>query len=291
VEAVLANRNSDPAAAFQDTVLLTMSQGHPRVRPLDLEAFHQIDLDDAFAFYQDRFADASDFTFVIVGAFEPEAIRPLVETYLGGLPDLDREESWRDLGVRPPTGVIKKEVHKGVEPRSQTRIIFTGPFEYTQDNRLGIRIMTSILETRLRKVIREDMSGTYGVSVSRTYDLLPEPNYSIGISFGSDPERVEELVAAVFDEIQALQAEGPSPEDLQAATEQERRTKETNLKENGWWATQLRFSYEYGSDPRLLVDEGPLQRVTAETVQRDARLWIRLDNYVQVSLFPDAGGG
>ena len=291
VEAMLSNREANPAAAFQDTLLLTMSQGHPRVRPMDLEAFREIDLDEAFAFYRDRFADASDFTFVLVGAFEPEAIRPMVETYLGGLPDLDREESWRDLDVDPPTGVIKKEVHKGVEPQSQTRIIFTGPFDYTQDNRVGIRIMTSVLETRLQKLIREEMSGTYGVSVSRAYDLIPEPDYSIGISFGSDPDRVGELVDAIFGEIRTLQDEGPSPEDLQAATEQERRTKETNLQENGWWASQLMFTYQNGSDPRLLVDEGPVERITAETVRRDAGLWLRLDNYVQVSLYPQVGGG
>ncbi len=290
VEAVLANRNADPAAAFQDTLLLTMGQGHPRVRPMDLEAFQEIDLDEAFAFYEDRFADASDFTFVFVGAFEPEAIRPMVETYLGGLPDLDREERWRDLDIDPPTGVILKEVQKGVEPQSQTRIIFTGPFDFSQDNRLGIRIMTSVLESRLQRLIREELSGTYGVSVSRTYQPFPEPNYSIGISFGSDPERVEELVEAILGEIRTFQSDGPSQADLQAATEQERRTKETNLRENGWWVTQLLFSYQYGNDPRLLIDTGPMERVTTETVQRDARLWLRLDNYVQVSLFPEVGG-
>ena len=96
---------------------------------------------------------------------------------------------------------------------------------------------------------------------------------------------------AILGEVQTFQNDGPSQEDLQAATEQERRTKETNLQENGWWVTQLRYSYQYGHDPHLLIDTGPMERVTAETVQRDARLWLRLDNYVQVSLFPEVGGG
>jgi zinc protease len=291
MDAFLANRGNSPAAAFQDTVLVTMAQGHPRARPLSLEAFRDIDLDEAFAFYQDRFADASDFTFVFVGAFEPAEIRPLVETYLGGLPDLDREETWVDLDMDPPTGVIEKEVHKGVEPQSQTQIIFTGPFDYTFDNRLGIRVLTSILDTRLREVVREELSGTYGVNVGRTYDPAPEPNYSIRISFGSDPERVEELVEAIFTAIRSLQENGPSPEDVATALEQERRTKETNVQENAWWASQLRFAYEQGTDPHMLVDDSRMAGVTPETVQRDARLWIRLDNYVKVSLFPETGGG
>jgi zinc protease len=290
MEAFLANRSNSPMAAFQDTILVTMGQGHPRAKPLSMESFQEIDLDEAFAFYQDRFADASDFTFVFVGAFEPQEIRPLMETYLGSLPDLNREESWVDMDMDPPTGVIEKEVVKGVEPQSQTQIIFTGPFEYTYENRLGIRVLTSVLDTRLREVVREELSGTYGVGVGRTYEPAPEPNYSIRISFGSDPERVEELVEAIFAEIRSIRDNGPRPEDVDAALEQERRAKETNVQENGWWATQLRFAYEHGTDPHLLVDDSRMARVTPETVQRDARLWLNLENYVKVSLFPEGGG-
>jgi zinc protease len=287
VQAVLANRANSPQAAFQDTLQVTMAQGNPRVRPLTMETFDEIDLDEAFTFYRDRFADASDFTFVLVGAFQPEEIRPLVETYLGSLPDLDREESWRDLDIDPPTGIVEKQVHKGVEPQSSTQIIFTGPFDYTPENRVEIRILASVLESRLREVVREEMSGTYGVTVGRSYELFPEPSYSLSIGFGSDPERVEELVDAIMAEIRDLQASGPSQEAVEAAKEQERRTKETNLQENGWWAAQLRFVYEQGSDPLLLVDQSLLEGVSPAAIQRDANQWLRLDNYVRVSLFPE----
>jgi len=123
--------------------------------------------------------------------------------------------------------------------------------------------------------------------VGRSYDLFPEPDYSIQISFGSDPERVEELVDAIFAEIRNLQENGPSDDDVHDAKEQERRTKETNLEQNGWWVSQLRFAYEQGSDPHLLVDDSFMQGVTPETVRRDANLWLRLDNYVRVSLYPE----
>ncbi len=42
-----------------------------------------MNLDTSLAFYKDRFADASDFTFVFVGSFDLPAIKPLVERYLG----------------------------------------------------------------------------------------------------------------------------------------------------------------------------------------------------------------
>jgi len=195
-----------------------------------------------------------------------------------------------DLGMEPPSGVIRKEVRKGVEPQSQTQIIFTGPFEYNRENRLGMRAMAGALEIRLRELIREELGGTYGVGVSGNYVKYPQPAYSVRISFGSDPERVEELVGAVFQEMEAFSADGPTSEELQAVTEQERRARETNLQENGWWVAQLRFADEYGSDPRFLVDQSLLAGVTAETIRRDAQRYLRMDNYVQVSLFPETGG-
>lgn len=188
-----------------------------------------------------------------------------------------------------PSGVIRKEVRKGVEPQSQTRIIFSGPFEYTRENRLGMRAMTGALEIRLRGLIREELGGTYGVSVSGSYEKFPEAAYTVQISFGSDPERVEELVGAVFQEMESFTTEGPTPEEIQAVTEQERRARETNLQENGWWVAQLRFADQYGSDPRFLLDESLLAGVTAETIRRDAQRYLRMDNYVQLSLFPETG--
>ena len=55
----------------------------------------QMNLDKSLAFYKDRFADASDFTFVFVGSFDLPTIKPLVERYLGSLPSLHRKEAGR----------------------------------------------------------------------------------------------------------------------------------------------------------------------------------------------------
>ncbi len=287
--AFLDNLSANPQAAFQDTVTMTMGNGHPRVRPYNLESFQEIDLDEAFAFYQDRFADAGDFTFVFVGAFQPREIRPLVETYLGSLPSSGRKEGWVDLDMDPPTGVIRKVVRRGMEPQSQTQILFTGPFDYIPENRLGMRTMTTALSIRLRELIREELGGTYGVGVNGVYEKHPEARFTVSISFGSDPARVDELREALFAEIEAFRTDGPTPEEVQAAREQERRARETNLEENGWWAAQLRFADQNGSDPRLLLDDTLLKAVSAETIRNHARLYLPLDNYVQVTLLPEGG--
>ncbi len=289
MNAFLANRSADPNTAFRDTITVTLTQHHFRTRPPSQELYEEMDLDKSLAFYRDRFADASDFTFVFVGTFDPDSLRALIQTYLGGLPSTGREETWRDEGIMPPTGVIEKTVYRGIEPKSRTQIVFTGPFEWTRENRYAIRSLASALRIRLREVLREDMGGTYGVGVSGVGIRDPRQEYTFRISFGTAPERLEELTGAVFQQIDSIKTFGPTQEDIDKVKEIQRRERETNLRENGYWLSQLVSYDRYGLDLRGILTYGELvDGLTAEMVQEAAQRYVRTDNYVQVSLYPEA---
>jgi len=283
------SRAQVPEAAFSDTLLVTITQHHPRVRPLTPELVNTAKLDEALDVYRDRFKDFGDFTFYFVGNVDTAALRPLVETYLGGLPSTGRHETWRDLGIRPPTGVVRKTVYRGVEPKARTQFVFTGPFEQTQKNRHVLRSMGEALQIRLREVLREDMGGVYGVGVGASSTVIPDTACQVTIGFGADPARLDELVDAVFKEIRALQSTGPADSVVQKVKEAQRRSRETNLRENGYWLSQLVTSDQWGLDPRnLLTYDTLIDQLTAEDIREAARRYIRLDNYVQVTLMPEA---
>ena len=78
-----------------------------------------MDLDKALSFYKKRFADASGFTFVIVGNVDLAKTKTLAETYLGSLPAGGHKEAWHDINVTRPNGVAKKLVTQGTEPKSR----------------------------------------------------------------------------------------------------------------------------------------------------------------------------
>ena len=279
-----------PQFALMDTVATTLSQGHPRAGGSiadQMRAIQEADLDVALEFYRDRFADASDFTFFFVGAFEPAAIRPLVERWLGSLPNLGRVESWVDLGIDPPAGVIEKVVHKGVEPQSQTEIHFRGDAEYSLEEATAIDALASVLRIRLRELLREDMGGTYGVGVSGSLSDRPDDEYAIVVQFGSDPERVDELSAVVFEEIERLRNEGPDPEIVAKVRETDRRTRETNLEENGYWLSRLRAFVQAERDFRDIPRYDWIEGWTAEQVQEAAIRYLRTDQYARFVLLPE----
>ncbi len=105
---LLANQAAAPEYAFAKMLTETLTQNHLRRRLTTPETVDQWNLDKSLAFYKERFADACNFTFVFVGDFDLATMRPLAERYLGGLPALHRQEMAKDVGVRPPKGVIEK---------------------------------------------------------------------------------------------------------------------------------------------------------------------------------------
>ena len=287
-QAMLENRSASPISAFYDTVTVTLSQNHFRAQPRTSAWYEQMDLEDSFTFYQDRFADASDFTFAFVGTFKIDSIKPLVLTYLGGLPSADREETWQDVGIRPPEGVIRKTVSKGLEPVSRTEILFTGPFEWNRENRHSLRSMAEALQITLREILREDLGGTYSVNVRGSSGRDPTQGYTAIISFGSSPERLDELTQVVFAQVDSLKLVGPSSEVVDKVKEAQRRSYETNLRQNGYWLSRLMFADRYELDPaNILAFEELIDSLTAEKIQEAAHRYLRTDNYVQVSLYPE----
>ena len=89
------NLLSDPMQFYFDQYRRIRTNHHPRAPKLPSEEdFEKIDFNKTIDIYKDRFADASDFTFFFVGAFNADSITPLIETYLGSLPDIERKEIW-----------------------------------------------------------------------------------------------------------------------------------------------------------------------------------------------------
>ncbi len=285
---LLVNQGVMPEIAYLDVLNNAMYQDHPRRRRPTVESVDQWNLDKSLAFYKDRFADANNFTFYFVGSFDEATIKPLVERYLGALPSLKRKEMWKDIGVKRPTTVVERRVERGIEPKSISTIVFSGPFEFTQERRGAIRAMSEILSNRLLEVIREELGGTYGISANASYSKYPRGEYSITIQFVSSPDRTDDLVKRVFAEIEKFKNEGPTEKQLTDEKEALIREFETNSKQNAYLIGQISQRFFNGEDPAGIWDVPDFyRRVDAATVKEAAKLYLNPNSYVRVSLFPE----
>jgi zinc protease len=288
IKTYLENRTKSPETVFSDTLRTTLQRDQPRFRPMTVDEIPQMDLQKSLAFYRDRFADASDFTFILVGNLDLAVIEPLVTRYLASLPSIHRKETWKDWRVPPPEGVVKRVVEKGVEPKSLTAIVFSGPFRDDPANEINIRAAAQILETRLRKLLREKLSGTYDVSVRPSYDKIPREEFRVSIDLGTDPARMDEMSKAIFSEIKKLKKDGPAAKEVDEDRLAESRDYETASRENGWWLSELTESYELGGNPAAIVQfPKSLKLLTRASVRAAAKTYFNTKRYVQVTLYPE----
>lgn len=283
------NRRLSPELTFAEEMNKFITQNNPRYQLPTPETYQKVDLEKAFAFYKDRFADAGDFTFVFVGNLDLEKVKPLIEMYLGSLPTKGRKETWKDNKLIYPDGVATKTVTKGTEPKSSVQIMFHGPEKWTRDNENDMRMLGEALTIRFREVLREDMGGVYGVRVGGSIRRRPKQEYTFSVNFGCAPDNVEKLKDAVFAEAKTIQEKGLGDDYIAKIKETRKRSHEINLKENGWWLGQLERAYTYGDDPKLIPDIAPLtEKVTSDRIKAAAKKYINPKIYIFGVLKPEA---
>ena len=282
------NKGTSPDDVFSDSISAVMSNYHERALPMTLESLKEADLNRIMEIYMDRFANAGDFTFFFVGNFDEKKIKPLIEKYLGGLPAIQREESWVDLGISKPEGVVEKVVYKGTEPKSTVFLAFPGTYVYNQETKVKLDIMVSALNIRLRENIREEQSGVYGISCWINQSHFPKEEYYVGVYFGCAPENVDKLIKSVFEEIEKMQQEGALEVNLSKAQESALRSLENNLRENRFWLNTLKNFYFHNRDfTEFDKYEGIVKNISVEDMKNYAEKYIHTDHYIRVVLMPE----
>jgi len=281
---------ASPDVVFNQTIDAALSGNSPRRQPETPATVDRWDLGKSMAFYKARFADASRFTFVFVGSFTPETIKPLVETYIASLPASHGQETWRDLGVVAPQGVVEKTVRKGIAPKSQVAIVFHGPFDYDLAHLQALRTMTMLLQSRLFDSIRQELGGTYSITATPDADKFPHPEYTVRIEWTCDPARTDALVQRVFQEVEFVKATHLDGRQMGLVRESLVREYEQNSEDNGYFLRQISRAYEDGNGARVadaLNMPEQIKGLTSDMIQQAAQKYLDAASYVKVVLMPE----
>ena len=284
----VANRGQSPGQVFAEKIEDINTSHHFTSQPLTPERVDTIDRAKVISFYRERFTNAADFTFFMVGSFKPDEVAPLLARYLGALPSTGKKTSdYKDLGIHFPASVERARVEKGREPRSQTVISFFAdpPADSTVAER--INTATTVLQTRLRDVLREELGQTYTVSVGLAQELPQKGGGYMRVSFGAAPENIQAMADRVLAEVKRLQSEGPAADLVESAKETARRGYETSLRENGYWLRRLQTVQMFGTPVgEIMTRQSRIEAVTASSVQDVFKTYFPLDRYTVVTLVP-----
>jgi len=255
-----------------------------------LERLAKLDRNTMAAFYKERFSNAADFTFFMVGAFKVDEALPLIARYIGSLPSKGTATTKaKDIGFKFPAAIEKATVEKGREPKVSTRISFFAdpPVDPAEITRLTTA--TDVLDLTLREVLREQLGETYGVGVDFQQETFQRGGGHVFIQFTGAPENHQKMTDRVLAEVQRLQKEGPTEDFLNRVKQTALRENEEGVKQNGYWLSRLQGAKLLGLDPvvHFLEREKRIQSVTPAQVKEMFVKYFPLTRYTVVSLVPE----
>ena len=203
----------------------------------------------------------------------------------------NRRETAVTSGIRPPAGVVERQLGKGLDPRSQVSVVFTGPFENDQANRDhrardGRKRSRAACSGRCARISAAPTASAHG----RQFTERPSNEYRVTIEFACDPARMDALVTSLFRVVDQFRELGPSraqTSDVRAALI---RDLETNSRDNAYLLNQLTYKYQYGEDPAEAFNlEKFYDQITPAAIQKAAQTYLDTKRYVKVTLVPAAG--
>ncbi len=285
---VLDSKNR-PEKVFRDSVNCNLWNYHTRRKPLTEDIVESFNMMKMYDIFTERFSDPSDFVFIFVGNFDTESMRAYVERYIGSIPSNGIKEHWKDDSLRMFKGKIEKNFVKGLEKKSFARIVMNGEFDWSYRERFLIRALNNLLDIRLREVLREEKGGTYGVGIWFTTEAFPEKRYSLNITFGCNPDRVEELIGDAISVLKDVSSNLQKDIYLTKVKEILKRELELDLKDNYFWADKF-YQYYFYNDPENMIELlwDYIDKLTLEDLLQIAKKYIKFDNFAKFVLLPES---
>ena len=244
-----------------------------------------IDYNRIMEMYKNRFQEAGDFTFVFVGNINPEEVKPLIETYLGGLPTNSRIEKFEDTKMYFHKGQYKNVFNKQMEtPMATVVVIASGQCEYTLKNKILMQCLSRTLDMVYLEEVREKQGGTYGVQTIGQLSRYPKDDEGIlEIVFNTDPTKREMLMQIIMGELQKVANEGPKEEHLAKVKEAMVKQYAENIKENTYWMGMLYQYYWYDENMDSNYEQ-TVNSITVKDVQMFAKQLFDQGNLLEVSM-------
>ena len=284
---IASDPSIDPGYA-EFAALLDARYDDPRFLLPTVDSLNSVTADDIARVYRDRVGDASDFTFAFSGDFDPDEAIELSRRYLGTLPSTGNVDRVDFVEPSPPSGIVAEQVNAGQGEQASVALLFTAPATTDRADDVVAAIMQEVITARLTDVVREELGDSYSpFSFARIGDGS-QPNAETYISNTTSPELLDEVVAAVGEQLDDLRTSGPTDAEFEAASENIRQQLDLFSNEQINDEVLSVFTDPAGSasfdeflDQRRWVDE-----TTATDIRDAIARWLPADRYIDVRVLP-----
>ena len=286
MEVSLKNRLLQPENVFSDSLTLTLGNHHPRVKPMTVDDLKKVNYDRILEMAKERTANAAAYTFTIIGNYDEQTIRPLVEQYLGSLPSQKKVQKGKFIDTDFRGKVVNDFKHKAETPKAIAVMVwYSKKVPYNLENSVKASIAGQILSMEYLKKIREDASAAYtvGASASMSRDDF-EKNATIYVYCPMKPEKADVALQIMRDEVSNM-AKTCDADKLAKVKEYLLKNHGDQLKQNSYWLGQINSWRKWGMDFHTDYEK-VVNAQTPESIAAFVKEVLKAGNNAEVIMMP-----
>ena len=288
LETVLKNRDLDPENVFEDSVNYILANHSWRDRPFDVSYLNQVNLDRMMQIVKERTTNAANYTFIFVGAFDEDVIRPYIEQYIASLPGKKgKQSSFANVAEHPVGQTITHFTRKSETPKAMAEIYwYDAKTPYTLENQIKANILGQVLSKIYLQKIREDAGAAYSAG-ARGWSTYEGNNFFTTV-MATCPVKPEfaDMAVKIMNEEMVEACNNIDETTLKEIQELFIKDHNTDLKENGYWLRQIHNYLFTGADGHTGFEQ-IVNAQTPETIAAFARQLLNAGNKVEVVMLPE----
>ncbi len=266
----LTRRSKDINAKMQDSVTTTLyGNNNPKQRLFNQAMLDDVDFATIEKIYKSRFSNAADFNFFVVGDIQKDELKPLLAQYIASISASGAKENWKDNSESWVNKNIDKDIALQMEdPKASVRIGYKNNFKHSLKNELLASTLAAILQLRYTETLREQEGGTYGASARVSLSKRPVQKANLQVNFDCNPEKVEQLITIVHNEVNKIAKGDIQQLDLDKTLtnyiKERKEQKDYNRYDMSWVSNYVLEGYNM-NDPKNYEDI--VNSITAKDVQ------------------------
>ena len=288
METQLKNKSFQPESVLSDTVMYVMNDRTWRAKPVNVEDLKEVNLDRVMQIAKERTANAANYTFIFVGAFDEATIRPLIEQYIASLPaKKDVKSNWKGNQTFPKGETLNHFTHKMETPKDYEVVVWHDTsLPYSLENMIKTDILGQILSRVYLQKIREDAGAAYSAFAQGGIAHTGNGTITNVLAICPvKPEFKDEALQIMKDEMVKACSEIDATA-LKEAQENMIKDHATNLKENWYWLSTIEDYLIFGQDDMSGFEE-IVKAQTPESIAAFTRQLYNAGNRIEVVMTPE----
>lgn len=288
LETVLKNKGLQPEAVFSDSVNVTLNNHNWRDMPFEAENLKDVNYDRVLQIAKERTANAADFTFYVVGAFDTDSVRKYLCQYIATLPAGGNAENWNNVSERPTGLTVNNFTRKMETPKANSRMYWystTAP--YSLENSILANVAGQVLEKIYLQKIREDAGAAYSPYAGGSVSMVGDKVYTSLVGVVNMKPEMADLALKIMREEVVNMSKTIDPATLQDIKEAMIKNYDTSVKENGYWMNVLSMYVGRGIDTHTDY-KAIINGITPEKVSAFVReVVLKPGNTIEVVMLPE----